>query len=91
MKNKFFAELSRRLRAEQIQSSIVEGKRLDVFLEGQPVLYVAPSSDVFLLPGGSKNEAANDLYHQVATVADEVYEYVEAVQNAPLLHASDLH
>ena len=23
--------------------------------------------------------------------ADEVYEYVEAVQNAPLLHASDLH
>ena len=73
MKNKFFAELSRRLRAEQIQSSIVEGKRLDVFLEGQPVLYVAPSSDVFLLPGGSKNEAANDLYHQVATVADEVY------------------
>lgn len=91
IKNKFFAELSRRLRAEQIQSSIVEGKRLDVFLEGQPVLYVAPSSDVFLLPGGSKNEAANDLYHQVATVADEVYEYVEAVQNAPLLHASDLH
>lgn len=31
------------------------------------------------------------MYHQVAVAADEVYSYVEAMQNAPLLHASGLH
>ena len=90
MKNKFFAELSRRLCIDGIESSAIEDKRLEVFLHGQPVLYVSPGNDVFMLPVGNKNEAS-DLYHQVAAVADEVYEYVEAVQNAPLLHASGLY
>ena len=31
------------------------------------------------------------MYHQVAMDADEVYSYVETMQNAPLLHASGLH
>ena len=31
------------------------------------------------------------MYHQVAMAADEVYGYVEAMQNAPLLYASGLH
>ena len=31
------------------------------------------------------------MYHQVAMAADEVYSYVETMQNAPLLHASGLH
>ena len=91
MKNKFFAELSRRLCIDGIESSAIEDKRLEVFLHGQPVLYVSPGNDVFMLPVGNKNEEASDLYHQVAAVADEVYEYVEAVQNAPLLHASGLY
>ena len=91
MKNKFFAELSRRLCIDGIESSALEDKRLEVFLHGQPVLYVSPGNDVFMLPVGSKNEEASELYHQVAIVADEVYEYVEAVQNAPLLCASGLH
>ena len=91
MIEKYFLGLSRRLREEGIESSAIEDKRLEVSLHGQPVLYVSPASDVFLLPAGSQNEEASELYHQVAVVADEVYEYVEAVQNAPLLHASGLH
>ena len=90
MGNKFFAELSRRLNADGIESCGIEDKRLEVFLHSQPVLYVSPASDVFLLPAGSQNEEASELYHQVAAVADEVYEYVEAIENAPLLHASGL-
>lgn len=31
------------------------------------------------------------MYHQVAMAADEVYSYVETMQNAPLLHAPGLH
>ena len=91
MKNKYLTELSRRLNMDGFQSTIREDRRLEVFLHGQPVLFVSPANDVFLLPAGSKNEEASELYHQVAVVADKVYGYVEAVQNAPLLHASGLH
>ena len=40
MGNKFFAELSRRLNADGIESCGIEDKRLEVFLHSQPVLYV---------------------------------------------------
>ena len=91
MREKYFPELSRRLREKGIEASLANTQKLYVLLHGQPVLYVSPASDVFLLPAGSKNEEASELYHQVAVTADEVYGYVEAVQTAPLLHASDLH
>ncbi len=83
MENKFFEELSRRMREGGIESSNVEDKRLEVFLHGRPVLFVSPGHDAFLLPSGSQNQKASELYHRVAGMADEVYEYVEAVQNAP--------
>ena len=91
MREKYFSELSRRLREKGIKASLTNTQKLYVLLHGQPVLYVSPASDVFLLPAGSQNEEASELYHQVAVTADEVYGYVEAVQTAPLLHASDLH
>lgn len=90
MREKFYAELSRRLREKGIESSCAGTQNLNVLLHGQPVLFVAPSSEIFILPAGSQNEEVNDLYHRVGATADEVYEYVEAVQGAPLLHASDL-
>ena len=74
MKNKYLTEVSRRLSEDGIQSSIREDRRLDIFLHDRPVLYVSPASDVFLLPDGSQNEEASELYHQVAVTADEVYE-----------------
>ena len=80
MTNKFFEELSRHLREGGIESSNVEDRRLEVFLHGQPVLFVSPGHDVFLLPAGSQNQEASELYHRVAGTADEVYGYVEAVQ-----------
>ena len=91
MREKYFLELSRRLQERGIESSVIADNRLEVFLHSQPVLYVSPASDVFLLPAGSQNVEASELYHQVAMAADEVYGYVEAMQNAPLLYASGLH
>ena len=88
---KFFEELSRRLREGGVESSNVEDRRLEIFLHGQPVLFVSPGNDVFLFPAGSNNPEASELYHQVAMAADEVYSYVETMQNAPLLHAPGLH
>lgn len=90
MENTYFAELARRLRAAGITAGHPEKNRLTVLLNNQPVLSVSAGSDVFLLPAGSNQPEAGELYHKVAQTADEVYAYVEAVQTAPLLHASGL-
>lgn len=90
LENKYFAELARRLRAAGITTGHPEKNRLTVLLNDQPVLSVSAGSDVFLLPAGSNQPEAGELYHKVAQTADEVYAYVEAVQTAPLLHASGL-
>ena len=90
MENKYFAELARRLRAAGITAGHPEKNRLTVLLNNQPVLSVSAGSDVFLLPAGSNQPEAGELYHKVAQTADEVYAYVEAAQTAPLLHASGL-
>jgi len=90
LENKYFAELTRRLRAAGITTGHPERNRLPVLLNDQPVLFVSSRSNVFLLPAGSNHPEASELYHKVAQTADEVYAYVEAVQTAPLLHASGL-
>ena len=91
MRKIYFSELSRRLREKGIETSLADTQKLDILLRGRPVLFVSSGSDIFLLPAGSQNEEASDLYHQVAVVADEVYEYVEAMQGTPILHASGLN
>ena len=91
MRKMYFSELSRRLREKGIETSLADTQKLDILLRGRPVLFVSSSSDIFLLPAGSQNEEASELYHQVAVVADEVYEYVEAMQGTPILHATGLN
>ena len=83
MGSKFFEELSRCLGKEQIESLSKEDRRLGIFLHGQPVLSVSPGNEVFMLPSGSKNPEANELYHRVAIAADRVFEYVEAMGASP--------
>lgn len=90
MGSKYFEELSRCLGKEQIESLSKEDRRLEIFLHGQPVLSVSPGNEVFMLPSGSKNPEANELYHRVAIAADRVFEYVEAMENTPLLRARGL-
>lgn len=85
---KFFEELSRRLREGGVESSNVEDRRLEIFLHGQPVLFVSPGNDVFLFPAGSNNPEASELYHRVAQTADEVYTYAE-LRYPTLLSARD--
>ena len=90
MENKYFPELAHRLQAAGITTGHPERNQLTVLLNDQPVLFVSSESDVFLLPAGSNPPEASELYHKVAQTAEEVYAYVEAIQTAPLLHASGL-
>lgn len=90
MENKYFTELAHRLQAAGITTGHPERNQLTVLLNDQPVLFVSSESDVFLLPAGSNPPEASELYHKVAQTAEEVYAYVEAIQTAPLFHASGL-
>ena len=90
LENKYFTELAHRLQAAGITTGHPERNQLTVLLNDQPVLFVSSESDVFLLPAGSHPPEASELYHKVAQTAEEVYAYVEAIQTAPLLHASGL-
>ena len=90
MENKYFTELAHLLQAAGINTGHPERNQLTVLLNDQPVLFVSSESDVFLLPAGSNPPEASELYHKVAQTAEEVYAYVEAIQTAPLLHASGL-
>ena len=90
LENKYFTELAHRLQAAGITTGHPDRNQLTVLLNDQPVLFVSSESDVFLLPAGSNPPEASELYHKVAQTAEEVYAYVEAIQTAPLLHASGL-
>ena len=90
LEKKYFTELAHRLQAAGITTGHPERNQLTVLLNDQPVLFVSSESDVFLLPAGSNPPEASELYHKVAQTAEEVYAYVEAIQTAPLLHASGL-
>lgn len=90
LENKYFTELAHRLQAAGITTGHPERNQLTVLLNDQPVLFVSSESDVFLLPAGSNPPEASEPYHKVAQTAEEVYAYVEAIQTAPLLHASGL-
>lgn len=90
LENKYFTELAHRLQAAGITTGHPERNQLTVLLNDQPVLFVSSESDVFLLPAGSNPPEASELYHKVAQTAEEVYAYAEAIQTAPLLHASGL-
>lgn len=90
MTNTFFTELARCLRKQEIDSEIQKDSRLEVFLHGQPVLFISPKNEVFLFPEMSGNDEAGDLYHEVAQISDEVFSYVEAVQSVAHLKANGL-
>ena len=80
MENKYFAELARRLRAAGITAGHPEKNRLTVLLNNQPVLSVSAGSDVFLLPAGSNQPEAGELYHSLLICFKDGTEITQAMQ-----------
>ena len=91
MDNKFFGELSRRLRREGISTGPVEKERLPVLLDGQEVMAVAPGGTVFLKVETVDDQQVMDAYDVVAGISAQVCEYTEAMASAPPLKAAELH
>lgn len=89
MKNKYFAELARRLLEDRIFTE-VSGDRLSVLLREQAVMNVTQDGTVLLLVEKSGNREADELYHKVSQLASFVKEYTLAMERAPLLEAEGL-
>lgn len=91
MNDKFFPELARRLKRENISTGSVEMERLPVLLDGQEVMAVAPGGTIFLMPERADTQPVVDAYDTVAGISAQVREYTEAMAAAPPLAAVGLH
>lgn len=86
----FFAELSRNLAKEGIETAQIENGRLPILLDGQPIGRVEPGGMMCRMTGDSDTPEATALYFRVAPFSDMVKEYMTAMEQAPPLHADGL-
>ena len=91
MNDKFFPELSRRLKREGIATQPVEKACLPVVVEGQEAMWVQSWGGIILNAEAANDTAVNRVYGTVAGISAQVYEYTEAMATAPPLRADGLH
>ena len=88
-RDKYFAELSRRLAGYGLRTQRQAGA-LEVILDTLPACVVSPDGAVWRRPGDADSEAAHETYHLAAHEARQVREYVNAIDAAPPLSARGL-
>ena len=91
MNDKFFPELSRRLKREGIATQPVEKVCLPVVVEGQEAMWVQSWGGIILNVETANAPAVNRVYDIAAGISAQVYEYTEAMAAAPPFHADGLH
>ena len=91
MNDKFFPELSRRLKREGIATLPVEKACLPVLAGGKEAMWVQSWGGVIFNAGAVNAPAVNRVHDTVAGISAQVYEYTEAMAAAPPLQADGLH
>ncbi len=91
MNEKFFPELSRRLKREDIAIGEVEDERLPVLLDGKEAMWVGPKGTIYITPELAKDQSCTRLYDRLAGICAQVHEYTTAIAAAPRLKADGLH
>ncbi len=89
-REKYFAELSRILANEGIETAPAQNSRLPVLLNGQPAFRVESPGFLCKAPGDLKTPEADELYDRTAPIAKMVREYMSAIEQTPILQAKDL-
>ena len=90
MNDRFFHELTRRLRQEDITTGQAENDRLPVLLDGQTALWISSAGTIFLDPQTADDPECVKLYDRVAGISSQVREYTTAIAAAPRLEAEGL-
>ena len=75
MNEKFFSELTRRLRYEDIATGPVENSRLPVLLSDQDVMWVDSQGCIVLAADAADDSVTAQIYETVRDLCSPVYEY----------------
>ena len=84
-----FQRLSR-LNSAGIQTAPPEKDRLPILWNGEAVFFASPSAHTWIQTENVLDDAAKEMYYKAADIAQEVREYVTAVEQAPPLKATGL-
>ena len=79
-----------RLNRENLEY-FLEPSHLSVLMNGELVGAVTTSGEMLCQHGCITTEASRELYYKTGRIATEVYEYMEAMQTAPLVKADGLN
>lgn len=90
MENKYFAELTRRLKAEGISTGEPDGGKLPILSDGQEIGVAVPGGGMLVRKDSLDKSGAGALYHRAGAIAAEVHEYMELMRCAPPLKAVSL-
>ena len=91
MNEKFFPELTRRLRQEGVTTGPAEEKRLPVLSDGKEVMWVESDGFIVLAAGMRDDPESDRIYETVRQWSAPAYEYTDAMASAPVLEAVGLH
>lgn len=91
MNEKFFPELSRRLKREDIAIGEMVNSRLPVLLDGQAAMWIGSKGAICLKSELAHDQPCGRLYDRVAGISAQVHEYTTAIEAAPRLKAEGLH
>lgn len=91
MNDRFFPELSRRLKREGVDTAPVEKDCLPVLIGGKESMWIQSWGGIILNAEAANDPAVNRVYDTVADISAQVYEYTEVMAAAPPLHADGLH
>lgn len=86
----YFSELSRVLSKKGIKTGSLENGRLIVLKGGNPAFRVESGGFISFAHSNLGKPGAEELYHQVASIATEVHEYMTVMDNASRLFADSL-
>ena len=87
---KYFAELTRILGKNGIQTAPPGRNALPILLNGLPACRVEPSGERCKFPDDLDSPKASELYFKAAPISRMVKEYMSAIERAPLLKATAL-
>ena len=91
MNEKFFPELTRRLRQEGIATGPVKENSLPILVDGHVAMTASGRGTIFLMANAADSPEAHEVYDAAAQIGAQVHEYVSAMEAAPLLKADGLH
>lgn len=91
MNEKFFPELTRRLRQEGIATGPVKENSLPILVDGHVAMTASGRGTIFLMANAADSPEAHEVYDAAAQIGAQVHEYVSAMEAAPLLNADGLH